>query len=97
MKKFFSMLGFPIQQRIVFKFKISLIEWVDGKQLKVVMDDVKVFPHDEDNLIDLDQEAFVVGLAAFIGGEQISSLFEIGFEELELVFKVKRSIRFHDH
>ena len=50
------------------------------------MNKVKVFPHDEDDLINLDQEASVVGVAAFFGGEQCSSLFEIGFQELKLVF-----------
>ena len=84
--KIFTVTGFPIQQGLVFEFEVGLVERVGRKKLKVVVNEVKAFLNNEGDLIDLDQEASVVGLAAFIGGEQFSSLFEIFFQDFESIF-----------
>jgi hypothetical protein len=63
-----------------------LVERVGRKKLKVVVNEVKAFLNNEGDLIDLDQEASVVGIAALVGGEQFSSLFEIIFQDFETIF-----------
>jgi len=82
----FAVIVFPIQQVFVLEFEVGLVERLGRKELKVVMNEVKAVPQGKGDLVDLDQEASVVGPAAFIGGEQIGSLFEIGFQDLELIF-----------
>ena len=72
-------------QQVLGGEEVGLEERRGGEQHGVVLDELDVASHDEVNLFDLDQEAVVAGLAAFIGGERTSILFEIVYQELELV------------
>ena len=72
-------------QQVLGGEEVCLEERRGRKQHGVVLDELDVASHDEVDLFDLDQEAVVAGLAAFIGGERTSILFEIVYQELELV------------
>ena len=73
----------------------GLEERFGRKQCGVSFDLDDAFLDHFSDLSYLDQEASVVGLTAFVGGEQNSSLFEIDSQEFELVFKVERRVGFH--
>lgn len=72
-------------QQVLGGEEVGLEERRGGEQHGVVLDELDVASHDEVDLFDLDQEAVVAGLTAFIGGERTSILFEIVYQELELV------------
>ena len=74
-------------QQILGGEEVGLEERLGGKQHLVVLDELDVAPHNEVDLFDLDQEAVVAGLTAFIGCEKTSALFEIVYQELELVLE----------
>lgn len=72
-------------QQVPWGEEVGLEERRRGEQHDVVLDELDIASHNEVNLFDLDQEAVIAGLEALIGGEQTSILFEIVYQELELV------------
>lgn len=67
--------------------EVGLEERRRGKQFGVLLEELQIALQDADDLFNLDQEAVVVGLAAFVGGKQPSILFEIIRQVLESVLK----------
>lgn len=80
---------FPCRLDVVVELdEIGLEERFVREQVGVPLDKDNAFLDRLDDSLYLDQEAFEVGLTTFFRSEQCSSLFEIGMQELELVFDV---------